>query len=203
MELEAGAIPAGLPDPVDIRVRVARGHRLVICLDETVDMPAATAAAQALRIALEPDVHVIASPSTTGRGPILTVLQLVTDSQAATLRPALENLVAEFRQLAGGLVDQLRAGVSPVGDVDGDCPETVWFRDATWYLDPHGQHCRFEDPASGVVVEANIYAPDTVDPYFLLLYAQTSGRHGAVLGACVEGFHDMCRLLDLAGITGG
>src|SRR5947209_20374032 len=132
MELEAGAMPAGLPDLVDIRVRVARGHRLVISLDETVDMPAATAAAQALRIALEPDVHVIASPSRTGRGPILTVLQLVTDSQAATLRPALEDLVAEFRQLAGGLVDQLRAGVSP-GDVDGDCPETVCFRDATWY----------------------------------------------------------------------
>jgi hypothetical protein len=169
-----------VPDPVDIRLRVARGRRLVISLGETVTMPAATAAARALRVALQPDLIVIASPSRAGRGPTLTVLQLVTDSEAATVRPALENLVAEFRQVAGALVDQMGAGASPVSSVDWDCPETVQCRDATWYLDPHGEHCRFEDPVSGDVVEANIDAPDTVDPYFLLLFAETSGRHTAV-----------------------
>ncbi|WP_144122742.1 hypothetical protein [Catellatospora sichuanensis] len=165
-------------------------------------MPAATAAARALRIALEPDAHVIASPGTTGRGPILTVLRLVTESEAATLHSALDHLVAEFRQSAGALVAQLRAGESRKGDVDGCYPETVRVRDVIWHLDLHGEHCRFENPATGEVVEADINAPETVDPYFLLLYAETSGRHGAVLDACVEGFHDMCRLLDLAGITG-
>ncbi|GAB4055301.1 hypothetical protein [Catellatospora paridis] len=201
MELEAGAILAGLPDPVDIGRRVTRGGRLVIRLDEARDMPAATAAAQALRVALQPDVHVIASPGTTGRGPTLTVLRLVTEAEAAALRPALDHLVAEFRQTAGALVAQLRAE-SQMGDVDECCPETVLVRDVIWHLDPHGEHCRFENPASGEVVEADINAPDTVDPYFLLLYAKTSGRHGAVLDACVEGFHDMCRLLDLAGSQG-
>jgi hypothetical protein len=36
-----------------------------------------------------------------------------------------------------------------------------------------------------------------------LLYAETSGRHSAVVDACAEGFYDMCRLLDLAGIASG
>jgi hypothetical protein len=192
-----------VPEPVDIRLQVARGRRLVISLDVTVTMRAATAAARALGVALRPDVIVIASPSIAGRGPALTVLQLVTDSEAAILRPALENLVAEFRQIAGALVDQMTAGASPLGDVDGDYPEAVQCRDAAWYLHPHGEHCRFEDPVSGEVVEANIDAPDTVDPYFLLLYAETSGRHSAVVHACVEGFHDMGRLLDFTGITNG
>lgn len=202
MELEAGAILAALPDPADIRLRVARGRRLVIPLGEAVDLRAAFAAAEALRIALPLDVLVIASPARTGSGPTVTVFQLVADSEAATLRSALDALVAEFRQLAGALVAQLRAEVSYVGEVYGDYPETLRFRDATWYLDPHGEHCRFEDPASGTVVEANLWAPDAVDAYFLLLYAETSGRHRAILDACVEGFHDMCRLLDLAGIDG-
>ncbi|MFI5898237.1 hypothetical protein ACIA5D_49980 [Actinoplanes sp. NPDC051513] len=175
----------------------------MIPLDESVTMPAATAAARALSVALQPDVIVIASPSRAGRRSALTVLQLLTDSEAATVRPALEHLVAEFRQVAGELVDQMRAGVAPGSDIDGDCPETVRCRDATWNLQPHGEHCRFEDPVSGEVVEANIDAPGAVDPYFLLLYAETSGRHGAVVGACTEGFHDMCRLLDFAGITSG
>jgi hypothetical protein len=83
-----------VPDPVDIRLRVARGRRLVISLDETVTVPAATAAARALRVALQPDLIVIASPSRAGRGPTLTMLQLVTDSEAATVRPAQKNLVA-------------------------------------------------------------------------------------------------------------
>ncbi|MGI5524527.1 hypothetical protein ACQEUX_26815 [Micromonospora sp. CA-259024] len=201
MESGAGAIAAGVPDPADLRRRVARGRGLVVVLDETVTMPAATAAARALRVALQPDMAVFASAGR--QGPIVTVLQLVSDSEAATVRPALENLVAEFRRVAAALVEQMEAGSSPVSDVDADPPESVRYHGATWYLYPHGEHCQFENSASGEVVEANIYAPDLVDPYFLLQYAKTSGRHGAVVDACVEGFHDMCRLLDHAGIAYG
>ncbi|MEU8007449.1 hypothetical protein AB0B66_40350 [Catellatospora sp. NPDC049111] len=202
MEPKHEAILAGLPDAADLARRVTRGGRLVIGLDDATDMPTATATAAALRIALQPDVHVIASPGTTGHGPRLTVFRLVTAAEAETLRPALDRLVTEFRQTASGLVARLRAEATRTGDV-GECgPETVLFRDAVWHVDPHGEHCRFEDGASGEIVEAHVDAPDTVDPYFLLLYARTSGRHGAIHDACVEGFHDMCRLLDLAGVRG-
>jgi hypothetical protein len=60
--------------------------------------------------------------------------------EAATVRLALENLVAEFRQVADALVDQTGAGASPVSSVDRDRPETVQCRYSTWYLDPHGEH---------------------------------------------------------------
>src|SRR4051794_14491243 len=107
MEPTIGADRGGLPDSDAIRRRVARGRRLAVSLDETMQMPAVVAAARALQTTLSPDMRVIASPATAGRGPILIVLQLITDPQAATLRPALERLLAEFRQLAGALVDQL------------------------------------------------------------------------------------------------
>ncbi|MEU7587285.1 hypothetical protein AB0A95_13395 [Micromonospora sp. NPDC049230] len=153
METGAGAIAAWVPDPAELRRRVARGRGLVVVLDETVTMEAATAAARTLRVALQPDMAVFAS--------------------------------------------------LPVSDVDADPPESVRYHGATWYLYPHGEHCQFENSASGEVVEANIYAPDLVDPYFLLQYAKTSGRHGAIVDSCAEGFHDMCRLLDHAGIAQG
>jgi hypothetical protein len=185
MEIEAGALAAGVPSPADIRSRLVRGRPLIIALGETVTMPAATAAARALRTALRPDVAVFASHG--GGGPSLTVLQLVSDAEVAAVRPALDRLVAEFREVANALVGS---------GLDGDGPEYVRHHDATWSLYRHGEHCRFENTASGEVVEAHVHAPDSLDPYFLLEYAETSGRHGAVVGACVEGFHDMCRLLD-------
>ena len=52
---------------------------------------------------------------------------------------------------------------------------------------------------AGALVEADVYDPGRIDPYFLLEYARTTGRHDAVADLCVEGFHDMCRLLDVAG----
>jgi hypothetical protein len=198
VEPTIGADSGGLPDPGAIRRQVARRRRLVVPLDDTMDMPAVMAIAQALQATLSPDMRVIAAPPMAGRGPILTVLQLITDAEAATLRPALQRLLTEFRQLAGALVDQLPTGAPPAREDDRGCPESVRVQDTTWYLTPHGEHCRFEDPASGVIVEADMHAPDTVDPYFLLLYAETSGRHDVILDACAEGFHDMCRLLDLA-----
>lgn len=131
------------------------------------------------------------------------MLQLVTDSQAASVRRALEDLIAEFRQVARALVHQMEVCAAPVSSGDPDYPKTVRCFNATWCLDPHGEHCRFDNLVSGQVVEANIHARETVDPYFLLLYAETPGRHGAVVDACTEGFHDMCRLLELADITTG
>ncbi|GGN18713.1 hypothetical protein GCM10010109_31940 [Actinoplanes campanulatus] len=160
-------------------------------------MPIATAAARDLKSALGPDVAVFASAR--GRGPVLTVLRLVSAEEASSVRPTLEDLVAGFRRIAGALVEQMRAGASP----EDDCPDSVRYGDATWYLDPHGEHCRFENAVSGEVVEANIYAPDALDPYFLLEYAKSAGHYGVVVDACVEGFHDMCRLLDQAGIAYG
>jgi hypothetical protein len=185
MGMEAGKIVAEALDPANVRLQLARGHGLRIHLGENVTMPAATAAARALRTALQPDVAVFASHR--GGGSILTVLQLVSDSEAVTVRPALENLVAEFRLLANALVGQMGAYSSPLRDSDTECPDSVRYHNATWYLDPHGEHCRFDNAASGEVVEANISAPDVVDPYFLLQYADTSGRHRAVVDACVEG----------------
>lgn len=202
MESAARAIPE-VPDPADVRRRVARGRPLRISLGETVTMSEAEAAGRALQAALPPDVLVIVSSIGKVKGPSLNVLQLVTDAEAAAVRPALESLVAEFRQAAGALVTRMWDIAGPDDhDADWDYPETVRWRDTTWYLDLHGEHCRFEDEASGEVVEAQIYLPDTIDPYFLLMYAETSGRHSAVVEACSAGFHDMCRLLDLAGFTG-
>lgn len=177
-----------MPDPADLRRRAARGHGLHIPLGETVTTAAATEVARALQVALGPDMAVFASPR--GGGPILTVLQLLSDAEAAALRPALERLVAEFRRHAKALVALL----------DNDPAESVRYRDATWLLYPHEPHCQFENAASGEVVEAHVYDPGLVDPYFLLLYGETSGRHGAVVEACVHGFHDMVRLLATIGI---
>jgi hypothetical protein len=195
-------IAAGVPDPSDIRQRVARGRRLFIPLDEALTMSTATTAARALQAAIGSDVTVFAAQPQ-GRGLVLTVLRLVSDEEATRVCPSLERLVAEFRRTAGALVEQMKAGTPPGDDVDTDYPESVRYGDATWYLDPHGDHCRFENAASGEIVEANIDFPDAVDPYFLLQYAKSAGRHGAVVDACVEGFHDMCRLLDRAGIAYG
>ena len=201
MDLEAETSAVEVPDPADIRLRLARGRGLVIPLDETVSMPTATAAARRLHAALQPDVTVFVSGK--GRGPVLTALQLVNEAEAVRLRPAVESLIAEFRVMANALVGQMEDGSPSPSDLDTDCPDSVLFQGATWHLHPHGEHCRLENAASGEVVEANIDAPEVVDPYFLLQYAETSGRHGVVVDACVEGFHDMCRLLDSAGISYG
>jgi hypothetical protein len=171
------------PDPADIRRRVARGQGLTVTLGPSLTMPEATAAAQALRNALGPDVAVIASPR--AGGPILRVLRLASDADATAVLPALRLLVAEFRAVARTLVEQLNA--------DDAGPDG-------WSLYPHGEHCRFENEVTGEVVEAGIHDPGRIDPYFLLEYARTTGRHHAVADVCLEGFHDMCRLLDLAGV---
>lgn len=123
-------------------------------------------------------IHVfVAGPET------VTALQLVSAEEARRTYPELEALVADFRELARGLVRQLDEGTLDEG---------------VWWAFPHGEHCCFENLETGVIVDAHTDDPDRIDPYFLLRFAETSGGYPGVIGACVHGFHDMCRLLELA-----
>lgn len=167
-------------------------------VDATVDMPGVSAVARSLRAALPDTMLVIASP-----GARLTVLRLITEDEAARLRPELDRLIAGFRQRAGSLVARLRIDVLPRYDSGDEYPHEIEAAGVGWAIEVHGDHCRFEDPVSGEVVEANIHDPNALDPYFLLLFARTTGRHEAVRAACVEGYHDMVRMLDLAGVSYG
>ncbi|MET9231491.1 hypothetical protein [Lentzea sp. NPDC003310] len=118
----------------------------------------------------------------------------VTAETAERLRPELDRLVAEFRAMARMLVDAL-----PNPDEDDDIPDEVVAGGRTWWVHWHDPHYCCVDEAD-VVVEAHIYYPDLVDPWFLLQYAQTAGGHDAVVEACPAGFHDIARLLDLHGV---
>lgn len=115
----------------------------------------------------------------------------VTEETAARLRPDLERLIAKFRAVAHALVAAL-----PDPDLDDDFPEEVEVDGHRWWIHWHDPHCRCESD-TGVVVEAHLYGPDLIDPYFLLEYARTAGGHETVVSACPAGFHDIARLLDL------
>ncbi|MEU3648528.1 hypothetical protein AB0E59_34485 [Lentzea sp. NPDC034063] len=115
----------------------------------------------------------------------------VTEETAARLRPELTRLIAEFRAMARMLV-----GALPNPDLDDDLLEEVEVGGRTWWIHWHDPHYRCESD-TGVVVEAQIYHPDQIDPAFLLEYARTAGGHEAVVTACPRGFHDIARLLDL------
>ncbi|MFG1604472.1 hypothetical protein [Actinoplanes sp. NPDC049265] len=159
-------------------------------------------AVRALQDALGPEMAVFSS----GRrgGATVTVIQLAGEAEVAAVRPAVDRLVAEFRELAGALVARLRV-LEPLWDDDEDpaCPDEIELHGSTWSVSPHDPHYRFENEASGEVVEAQMYDPDRLDPYFLETYARTSGRHPAVVDVCRAPFHDMCRLLDAGGIPYG
>jgi hypothetical protein len=114
---------------------------------------------------------------------MISALRLVGTDEARRTRPELEALVADFRALARSLVDRFARGT-----LDED----------VWWASPHGDHCRFENLGTGVIVEAHLEVPEEIDPYFLLRFAETTGRYPRVLDACVHGFHDMCRLLATA-----
>ncbi|MFD4673839.1 hypothetical protein ACFWNN_29250 [Lentzea sp. NPDC058450] len=112
----------------------------------------------------------------------------MTPETAARLRPDLERLIAEFRALAHALV-----GALPNPD---DISDEVFAVGRTWWLHHHDPHVLCEDD-DGVTVEAHLYNPDLLDPWFLLLYAKSVTGHEAVVEACPAGFHDIARLLDL------
>lgn len=116
-------------------------------------------------------------------------------------------LVADFRSHAATLVDALRAqgGTAPTheGDLweyydeDGEWVEHVTALGRVWCVWLHDPHGRFTAQGDGTVVEAGLYRPDLLDAGFLLTFAQTSGRHPAVLARCgADGYSTMCDLLD-------
>jgi hypothetical protein len=162
-----------LPSREAILRSVTRGRHAVL---ETADVAAVRA------MLAQDDLHVFVSGHAT-----VTVMRLVGEDEAERVRPELDRLIADFRRLARDLA------TDPATDADTDDPDAD-----DWFADPHGEHCRFEHVESGLVVEVNLERPDELDPGFLLLFAQTSRRYPGVLAACVHGFHDMARLLELS-----
>jgi hypothetical protein len=165
------------PSPETVRHAVTRSRTARF------DVPEGEASAIATRLnqrLAEEDIHVIVSQPTT-----ITVFQLVSAEEARRTLPELATLVTDFRGQAHTLTKQFDQGT---------------LDEEVWWAHEHGEHCRFENLKTGVIVEANIDFPDKVDPYFLLLFAETTGRYPGVLTACVHGFHDMCRLLEMAGV---
>ncbi|MFI0354505.1 DUF6896 domain-containing protein [Actinomadura sp. 9N407] len=168
---------ASEPSPETIRRVATRGKAVVF------DVPTgeSIAIAQRLNAQLAGESIRVIVP-----GPArITALQLVSEEEARRVLPELEALVADFRERARSLTRRFDGGA---------------FTEENWIAWPHGEHCRFENLENGVIVEANIEFPDRVDAYFLLLFAETSRRYPGILGACVHGYHDMYRMLELAGV---
>ncbi|MCX4846935.1 hypothetical protein [Streptomyces sp. NBC_00893] len=165
------------PSPETVRRLVTRGRGAGF------DVPEGEASATTRRLNQQlagQDIRVFVSGPTT-----CTALQLVDAHEARRTRPELETLIADFRGLAHTLTETF---------------ELDTLDENVWWASPHGEHCRFENLETGVIVEAHIHAPDSIDPYFLLRFAETTGRYPGVLDACVHGFHDMSRLLEMAGV---
>ncbi|GAA3975931.1 hypothetical protein GCM10023085_67920 [Actinomadura viridis] len=192
---------SGIPSDAELRRSVTRGRHAVIPLEAGPSWEEVTAAAAALQERLAADDLIVFNSGSGDGRPRLTVVRVVGTEEARRLRPALDALVADFRSLAERLSERFRLEIEPASDRGETYPRRLVVDGEPWQADPHGVHCRFESLESGVVVEAHNRRPGTLDPYFLLLFAETSGRHPEVLSACVEGFHDMSRLLDLAGLT--
>lgn len=129
------------------------------------------------------DIHAFVTRVGSGYATI-AALQLVGADEARRTRTELDRLLGDFRGLARTLVQRFEQGT---------------LDEEVWWADPHGEHCRFENRETGVIVEAHTEVPDKIDPYFLLRFAETTGRYPGVLGACVHDYHDMCRLLEMAG----
>ncbi|WP_433183465.1 DUF6896 domain-containing protein [Actinoallomurus sp. CA-150999] len=190
----------GVPPAEEVRRSVVRGRHAVVRLNAATEMPTVSRLATALRSELaRDDLLVLASP---GDPPTIRVIRLVDEHEAHECRAELETLVADFRRLARRLVGRFRAEVAPDWEREEPDAGRIEVDGAEWWLSPHGEHCRFEHLGSGHVVEADVMRPEAVDPGFLLLFAESSGGYAKVRAACAEGFHDMCRMLELAGVTG-
>ncbi|NUT21353.1 MAG: hypothetical protein HOV77_19440 [Hamadaea sp.] len=188
---------ADLPTTEQLSRLVQRGHGASYVLDEGTDPSTASDIARRLKMSLPADVLVIMSPF---QPPRLRVLRLISDDEAASLLPTVHRLVADFRAIAGRLVGVLRHQVLADYDAGRAYAEEIEVDGVMWSLHMHGEHCRLESAESGQVVEAHLDDPDALDPYFLLEYARTSpGGYPDLLTACIEGFHDTVRLMELAG----
>lgn len=161
------------PAPETVRHTVVRGR--ITLLDVPKGDPSAIAKSLSRQLA-EENIRVFVSGSAR-----LTALQLVSAEEAQRVRPELERLITDFRRMAHTLTEQYALGA---------------LDEEQWCADPHGEHCRFENRETGILVEAHTEDPDKLDPYFLLVYAETTGHYPTVLTACVHGYHDMSHLLE-------
>jgi len=109
--------------------------------------------------------------------------------------------VTEFRELGNRLAQQFRPHIEPAYEQNDWYPDQLVEDDGeTWSLYLHGEHCLFTSLKSGTEVEVHTDCPDAIDPGFLLGYAESADRYPEIRAACLEGFHDMSRMLELAGI---
>ncbi len=195
--------PDDLPAPDTVRRLATRGQRAKILLPARASWSQAQAAADRLRAGLAlDDLLVIASPGASSvRPPSLTVLRLIDEGDARRLRDQLEALVAEFRELAHRLAVPFRLHIEPAYEQGVRYPDRLEVDGETWSLYIHGEHCLFTSLTSETEIEVHTDRPEVIDPWFLLRYAESAGRYPEIRTACVEGFHDMCRMLALAAIS--
>ncbi|WP_106188669.1 DUF6896 domain-containing protein [Umezawaea tangerina] len=158
-----------------------------------------------LRAELPDDLLVIVSPGAGSvRSPLLTVLRLVDEADCLRLRDQLQALVGEFRELGNRLAVRFRLDIEPAYEQGDWYPDRLVEEDGeTWSLHIHGEHCLFTNLRSGTEIEVHTDYPDAIDPGFLLGYAETADRYPEIRAACLEGFHDMDRMLKLAAIPLG
>ena len=199
---EPQLLPDDLPPPDTVRRLAIRGQHAEFLFSSKASWSQVLAAADRLRAALVPDgLLVIASPGTgSAPRPSLTVLRLIDEDNARRLRDQLEALVAEFRELAHRLAAPFRLQIEPAYVQGVSYPDRLEVDGETWRLYIHGEHCLFTSLKSGTKVEVQTDCPDVIDPWFLLRYAESADRYPEIRAACLEGFHDMCRMLDLAAI---
>lgn len=179
-----------------------RGRAAKFQFSPQVSWSQALAAADRLQAALvSDDLLVIASQGSGSKGPpSLKVLRLIGADDARRLRDQLEELVAEYRVLANRLAVPFRLHIEPAYERAEWYPDLLEVDGETWWLHIHGEHCLFINQECGTEIEVRTDRADVIDPWFLLQYVESTGRYREIHTACLEGFHDMCPMLELAAI---
>lgn len=153
-------------------------------------------------LASDDDLLVILSPGFHSQPtPSLTIQRLIGVDDALRLRGRLEALVVEYRALAHRLAELFRLHIEPAHERGEQYRNPLEVDSETWWWHEHGEHCLFADQDSDTEIEVNTYRPDAIDPYFLLQYAESTDRYRDIHTACLEGIHDMARMLELAAIS--
>ena len=188
----------GFPTPTEVCRLTTRGQSARFQLSGQAGWEEVLVAVDGLRAGLPDDVLVIVSP---GAGASLKALRLIDEADVLRLSDQLQSLVAEFRELSNRLAGQFRLYIEPVCELGDWYPDQLVEDDGeTWSLYVHGEHCLFTNLLSGTEVEVHTDCPDAIDPWFLLSYAESADRYPEIRAACLEGFHDMDRMLKLAAI---